>query len=130
MSRPVHFEIHASNPEALMEFYSDLFGWAFNKWAGGDYWMIHTGPDDKPGIHGGLVPRRGPPPEGNAPTNAFVITVDVENLDASLAKAEAAGTGGMVCVPKMAVKGIGWLAYVRDPDGNIFGMMQADENAA
>jgi predicted enzyme related to lactoylglutathione lyase len=36
----------------------------------------------------------------------------------------------MVAVPKMPVPGIGWLAYVRDPDGNIFGMMQADANAA
>ena len=35
-----------------------------------------------------------------------------------------------VAVPKMAVPGIGWLAYAKDPDGNIFGMMQADPEAA
>jgi predicted enzyme related to lactoylglutathione lyase len=127
MSRAVHFEIHASNPQAVIDFYSGLFGWSFNKWEGGDYWMIHTGPDDKPGINGGLVPRRGPVPEAAAAVNAFVITVDVDDVDASVSGALAAG--GVVAVPKMAVPGIGWLAYLKDPDGNILGVMQADTQA-
>jgi predicted enzyme related to lactoylglutathione lyase len=130
MSRPMHFEIQASNPQTLIDFYSDLFGWSFNKWEGGDYWLIQTGSDNEPGINGGLLPRKGPPPEGMAAVNAFVITIDVADLDGLLAKVESGGGGALVCVPKMAVPGIGWLAYVKDPDGNIFGMMQADANAA
>ena len=74
MSRAVHFEIHASNPQALIDYYTALFGWSFNKWEGGDYWLIHTGPEEKPGINGGLLPRRGPVPEAMAAVNAFVIT--------------------------------------------------------
>lgn len=128
MPRAVHFEIQASDPQVLIDFYTGLFGWSFNKWEGGQYWMIHTGPDEEAGINGGLLPRRGPPPVPMAPTNAFVITVDVEDIDAELAKAESAD--GVVVVPKMAVPGIGWLGYVKDPDGNIFGMMQADISAA
>jgi uncharacterized protein len=31
MSRVVHFEIQASQPQTLMEFYSGLFGWSFRK---------------------------------------------------------------------------------------------------
>ena len=127
MSRAVHFEIHASNPQAAIDFYSRLFGWSFNKWDGGDYWMIHTGPDDQPGINGGLIPRRGPLPESMAAMNAFVITVDVDNVDAAVSGALAAG--GTAVVPKMAVPGIGWLAYLKDPDGNVFGVMQADTEA-
>lgn len=127
MSRAVHFEIHASDPQAAIDFYSRLFGWSFNKWDGGDYWMIHTGPDEQPGINGGLIPRRGPVPENMAATNAFVITVDVEHVDSAVAAALAAG--GATAVPKMAVPGIGWLAYLKDPDGNVFGVMQADAEA-
>ena len=127
MSRAVHFEIHASNPQALIDFYSGLFGWSFNKWEGGDYWMIHTGPDEQPGINGGLLPRRGPLPENMAAVNAFVITVDVDDVDAAVAA--ALGGGGVTAVPRMAVPGIGWLAYLKDPDGNIFGVMQADVEA-
>jgi predicted enzyme related to lactoylglutathione lyase len=128
MSRAVHFEIHASNPQAAIDFYTGLFGWSFNKWEAGDYWLIHTGPDDKPGINGGLMPRRGPVPEAMAAMNAFVITVDVDNVDQVVAGALAAG--GATALPKMPVPGIGWLAYLKDPDGNIFGVMQADTAAA
>jgi predicted enzyme related to lactoylglutathione lyase len=124
MSRAVHFEIHASDPRAAIEFYSKLFGWTFNKWEGGDYWMIHTGPDERPGINGGLLPRRGDLPQAMAAVNAFVITVDVDDIDAMIARA------GNIVLPKMPVPGIGWLAYAKDPDGNIFGMMQADITAA
>jgi len=127
MSRAVHFEIHASNPQELITFYAKLFGWTFNKWDGGEYWMVHTGPDDQPGINGGLMPRRGPVPEAMAAVNAFVITVDVEHIDESVAQALAAG--GSMALPKMPVPGIGWLAYIKDPDGNILGMMQADTSA-
>jgi predicted enzyme related to lactoylglutathione lyase len=129
MSRAVHFEIHASNPQRLIEFYSDVLGWTFNKWEGGEYWMIHTGPDEQPGINGGLMPRRGPAPEAMAAMNAFVITVDVDDVDASVARA-VGSAGGTIALPKMAVPGIGWLAYIKDPDGNIFGMMQTDTSAA
>lgn len=128
MARAVHFEIHASNPQALIAFYTTLFGWRFNKWDGGDYWMIHTGPNDQPGIDGGLMPRRGDPPAAMAAVNAFVITVDVDDVDACVARARSAG--GSVALPKMAVPGIGWLAYLKDPDGNIFGAMQTDLEAA
>jgi predicted enzyme related to lactoylglutathione lyase len=128
MARPMHFEIQASNPQALIDFYSSLFGWGFNKWDGGEYWMIQTGSDNEPGINGGLLPRRGPAAADMAPVNAFVITVDVDDLDGLVAKSEQGGA--QVAVPKMAVPGIGWLAYVKDPDGNIFGMMQADTSAA
>lgn len=128
MARPVHFEIQASDPQRLIGFYSQLFEWKFNKWEGGDYWLINTGPDDEPGIHGGLLPRRGDVPKEMAAMNAFVITVDVENIDRMLERAQA--DGAAVAVPKMAVPGVGWLAYIKDPDGNIFGMMQADTHAA
>ena len=56
--------------------------------------------------------------------------IRLADLDAVLAKVESGGGGALVCVPKTAVPGIGWLAYVKDPDGNIFGMMQADTKAA
>jgi predicted enzyme related to lactoylglutathione lyase len=127
MSRAVHFEIHATEPQVLIDFYSNLFGWSFSKYSTGEYWLINTGPDSQPGINGGLLPRPGPAPGPMASPNAFVITVDVDDLDASLAK--AFGGGAMLCVSKMAIAGVGWLAYVKDPDGNIFGMMQMDGSA-
>jgi uncharacterized protein len=126
MSRVIHFEIHAGNPQRAIEFYEKLLGWKFQKWEGPvDYWLISTGPSDQPGIDGGLVLRRGEI-DGQAVT-AYVCTVDVSNLDESV-KA-ALEIGGQLALPKMAVPGVGWLAYCKDTEGNIFGMMQSDPSA-
>ena len=34
-----------------------------------------------------------------------------------------------MALPKSPVPGVGWLAYCTDTEGNIFGMLQPDENA-
>ena len=128
MGRPVHFEIQASEPQALIEFYGKMFDWSFSKWEGGDYWLVGTGEVGAPGINGGLLPRRGPRPEEGAAVNAFVCTVDVADLDKSLTLLKE--LKGTVAVPRMPVPGVGWLAYAKDPDGNIFGMMQNDASAS
>ena len=67
MSRVVHFEIHATNPEPLVAFYTSLFGWTITKWDGPmDYYLISTGPAEKPGINGGLMRRHGDAPAPDA----------------------------------------------------------------
>ncbi len=128
MGRTVHFEIQASEPQALIDFYGRMFDWSFSKWEGGEYWLVGTGEVGAPGINGGLLPRRGPRPEEGAAVNAFVCTVDVADLDQSLLLLKE--LKGTVAVPKMPVPGVGWLAYAKDPDGNIFGMMQTDASAS
>jgi predicted enzyme related to lactoylglutathione lyase len=127
MPRVIHFEIHADDPARAIRFYEKLLGWTFSSWGGGEpeYWLITTGPDGVPGINGGLVRRRAPV-DGQA-VIAYVCTVDVPDLDAALAS--AAGLGGTQVVPRLPIPGVGWLAYVKDTEGNIFGMMQADTQA-
>lgn len=126
MPRVVHFEIHAADPDRAVNFYQTLFGWTFQKWEGPmDYWLVTTGPNDQPGINGGLVRRQGEI-DGQA-VIAYVCTVDVENLDTSVQK--ALDNGGQIALPKMPIPGMGWLAYCKDTEGNIFGMMQGDPNA-
>lgn len=90
-----------------------------------DYWMITTGPDDKPGINGGLMPRRGVI-DGES-VIAFVCTVDVPDVDACIEAIQAAG--GTIAHPKMPIPTIGWLAYGKDTEGNIFGVMTPDPQA-
>lgn len=129
MSRVIHFEIHATDPDALISFYTGLFDWKFHKWEGPmDYWLIHTGPSGEPGIDGGLVRRHSDAPTATQAMGAFVCTVDVASADASLTR--AVELGGAIAVPIMPIPGIGWLGYAKDPNGNIFGMMQNDPSAA
>ena len=128
MSRVVHFEIHAENPKRAVAFYKELFGWTFNKWDGPiEYWMIITGDKPEEGINGGLVRRRGPAPVHGQAVNAYCCTVDVANLDETVSKAKTLGAA--IALPKMAVPGVGWLAYIIDSEGNILGMMQNDPGA-
>jgi predicted enzyme related to lactoylglutathione lyase len=127
MPRIVHFEIHAENPERAIKFYTSVFGWNFQKWGEQEYWPIMTGGKDKPGVDGGLVKRRGPAPVEGQAVNGFVCTADVPNLDEYLKKAVAAG--GTIALPKMPIPTVGWLAYFKDTEGNIFGMMQSDPAA-
>ena len=129
MPRPVHFEIQADEPERAIEFYTHVLGWSFQKWDGGPmaYWMVITGEDGTPGINGGLLERMYDNGADKVGVNAYVCTVDVDDLDAYMGKVEQ--YQGRIVVPKMAVPGVGWMCYCKDPEGNLFGMMQMDETA-
>ena len=136
MNRPIHFEIHASDPARAAEFYRAVFGWTINEWVvpgaklpdENRYWMVVTGAAGEPGIDGGMVIRRGAPPTDGQAVNAFVCTIGVASVDDAVAAALAAG--GTLAVPKMPIKGIGWLAYCKDTEGNLFGVMANDPQAA
>ena len=128
MPRPIHFEIHAADPQRAIGFYSKLFGWTFSKWESPmDYWLIKTGEKGTPGIDGGLLPRRGDAPAAMQPCNAWVCTVDVTDVDSTAKR--VAELGGTIVVPKMAIPTVGWLTYGHDTEGNVFGMMQMDAAA-
>ena len=127
MNRPVHFEIHASDPAKLSKFYAEVFGWQITHMPQFDYYLIDTGGNDGPGINGGFVKRMGPAAPDGAPVNAFVCSLGVASVDEAFAKALAAGA--TVALPKMAIPGVGYQAYIRDPDDNIVGLHQADQNA-
>lgn len=126
MSRVIHFEIQAGDPERAMRFYTSVFEWEFIPFPGADdYWFIRTGEPKQPGIDGGLVRRRGEL-DGTA-VIGFVCTISVDRLDRYLMKVRA--SGGQQLGAKRAVPGIGWLAYAKDTEGNVFGLMQPDAHA-
>ena len=123
MNRVNHFEIYTENPEAVQPFYREVFGWKFQKFEGGpiEYWLVTTGDDKDPGINGGMTRPR----EGQSP--GTINTVAVESLDQTIKKIEE--RGGKICVPKMAIPKVGWLAYAEDPAGNVFGIIEPNTEA-
>ena len=122
MSRVVHFEIPADDPERAIKFYESVFGWRIEKWEGPiEYWLVMTGPEDEPGIDGGLTRREDP-------ATTIENFIDIKDLDASLKAVRS--QGGEITRPRMAVPGVGWLAYIKDTEGNVFGLMERDQNAA
>jgi predicted enzyme related to lactoylglutathione lyase len=75
----------------------------------------------EPGINGGMMRPR---PGQSAGT---INTIGVPSLDQVIKKIEH--QGGTICVPKMAIPGVGWLAYAEDLTGNVFGVLEPDTNA-
>jgi predicted enzyme related to lactoylglutathione lyase len=130
MGRVIHFEIHADDPARAIVFYETVFGWKFHKWEGEgaqDYWLITTGEDDERGINGGLLKRQGRSPAYDNPVSSFVCTIEVDKVAAT--EKEITENGGNIVVDKAAISGVGWLAYAKDTEGNIIGVMENDKNA-
>jgi predicted enzyme related to lactoylglutathione lyase len=119
MPRVVHFEIHADEPQRCAVFYEKLFGWAHEKFGDMPYWIVTTGTPNEPGIDGAILPRVG---GSGDRVNGFVCTVDVPDIDTFIARAQE--LGAEQAMPKNAVPGVGWTAYFKDTEGNIFGMFQ------
>jgi predicted enzyme related to lactoylglutathione lyase len=122
VGRVVHFEIHAGDPDRAERFYRRVFGWEIRRSAGTpvDYRIITTGPDDRAGINGAIVQRRGK--VDGAAVTAFVCTVDVDDLAAIEAAVPEAG--GEQVVDRQELEGVGAFAYFKDTEGNLFGAIQ------
>jgi uncharacterized protein len=121
MSRVVHFEIPAADPDRAVAFYGKVFGWKFDKWGGPmEYWMINTGAEGQPGINGGMMRK----PGGISGTTNTIGVDSVDNAVAAVTKA-----GGKLVMPKTAIPGVGYFAYCEDTEGNMFGVMHPDNSA-
>jgi uncharacterized protein len=119
-NRVVHFEIPAHQPEALTKFYSELFGWKFEKDPNieMEYWLCDTGTEE-PGINGAIMPRQDP-------RQPWMNYIDVASIDVSIETATR--LGAQVALPKTAVPGVGAFAALIDPQGNIFGLWEQGAN--
>lgn len=119
-----YFEIQSSNPQRDIKFYKSVFGWKFirENYIPFDYYRIETG-----GINGGLIQRPAPIPPAEYGANAFVNSILVDSFDNT---AELIiKKGGQIALPKFAIPGRCWQGYFIDPDGNTFGIFEADSNA-
>ena len=119
--RIVHFELPYDDGERARAFYGDLFGWDLQSYPGMDYTMVSTGPSGEQGptepgyINGGMGQR-------STTLASPTVVIDVEDIDATLARVEAAG--GAVLSPKEPVASMGFSAYFKDTEGNIVGLWE------
>ena len=130
MSRVIHFEIQADDLDRAKAFYSDVFGWTFEDYSavtGSPYYGITTGPEDQPGINGGLLGRPSAAPAPEQGTNSYVCTMVVDDYDET--ERRILDAGGRVALPKSALPGMAWQGYYLDTEGNTFGIHQPDTEA-
>ena len=103
----VHVEIPAENPEALGNFYRDLFGWEIQHSPELNYTMWADGS----GSGGGF-----PAVSADTPAGRVLVYIDSEDIDADMKRVEE--LGGTVVLPKMEIPGTGWFGIFKDPTGN------------
>lgn len=119
-----YFEIQSSDPARDIAFYQSVFGWKFIKetLVPIEYYRIETG-----GINGGLLKRPAQTPPGAYGTNAFTCSVQVDDFDKTVELIIA--NHGKIAMPKFAIPGRCWQGYFMDPDNNVFGLFEVDEQA-
>jgi predicted enzyme related to lactoylglutathione lyase len=112
MPRVVHFEIVADDAERISKFYEKVFDWKVQKWDGPmDYWFLMTGDEKEPGIDGAFGMRQSP---DDMPIN----TIDVDDVDKYVKLVEE--NGGEIVRSKQVIPGVGYLAYFKDTEGNLW----------
>jgi len=115
MTRVVHFEIPADDPERAIKFYEKVFGWQITKWDGPfDYWLVTTGEDDEMGINGAIMTKE----MGEMVRD----TIGVDSFDDFAEKIEK--EGGKMLTDKMNIPNIGDMASFQDTEGNIFAILE------
>ena len=120
--RVVHFEVPADDPGRAQDFYRSVFGWTINSMPDMGYaLMMTTSTDDQgapsePGAINGGMPKR------QHPVTAPVITIEVEDIDATLQDVESGG--GTTVQPRAPVTDMGFAAYFTDSEGNLMGLWQ------
>jgi predicted enzyme related to lactoylglutathione lyase len=111
-----HFAFNADDLPASRAFYGQLFGWTFENPYPGFFRTSSAGP-----AIGAVQGRRA---LLDAPTNGPECTFAVDDLAEAIARAEAGG--GSVLMPATTLPGVGELAFVSDPGGNVVGLMRFD----
>lgn len=108
------FEVLGRDAAALRAFYADLFGWTLKiqETPMGPYGVSDAA---ETGIPGGV----GPAPRGSGWTTVYV---DVDDLDAALARARAGG--GTVLMPPTDLPEVR-IAVIADPEGHPVGLSQS-----
>ena len=110
-----HFDIAADDVERARRFYYRVFGWRFEAWGPPDFYLIRTGPDADPGIHGS-VSKRHAPVVGSGRTG-YECTIAVDDLGAI--KAAIVANGGKIVLDEYEIVGVGRMVRFEDTEGNV-----------
>jgi uncharacterized protein len=120
-NRPTHFEIPVDDPDRAERFYTEAFGWTFNRFPGAPsyYGLATTGEESQRGIDGALYQR-----DEMTETS---LTMGVDSIEDSTEKVLAAG--GELITGKSPVPGMGYFAQFKDTEGNVIGIFENDPSA-
>jgi predicted enzyme related to lactoylglutathione lyase len=119
---PCWIDTSQPDPEAVLHFYSSLFGWEFEDAmppdSGGKYFIGR--------IRGGDVAAVGSQPEGAPPMATWNTYISVDSADETASKVIDAG--GTAMTEPFEVMDAGRMAVFSDPDGAVFCVWEAKQH--
>lgn len=124
VGRVVWRDLLTTTPAETQKFYSELFGWTFERpaidvgFGNGDGYLVirHNGR-----LIGGMFDARDLESEGNV--SQWITFLSVDDVDAVVAKATAGG--GSVVTPPTLLATRGAVAVLRDPEDALFAIVDA-----
>lgn len=108
-----HVEIESSDLDKSQAFYEGVFGWTFKSFMGGQMRIFGVGDHHIGGLM--LVDKVNP---GSSPSLWF----KVDSLEGAVARVTA--NGGTEVSPASPVPGVGFSSQVKDPEGNLVGLVE------
>lgn len=110
--RVVHWEVQSADPARQQSFFADLFGWTVDANNSMNYGMVKAGGKDA--IGGGIGGT-------TDATSRVTVYVQVPDINAALAKAEA--LGARTVMPRMDI-GMIIMGQFSDLEGNVIGLVE------
>jgi len=122
MDKVVHFEIPFDDKEKCTEFYKKVFSWEIQDMPEMNYTIARSCEvDDKQmakevgAINGGMFKRADD-------LKSPMLTINVSSIDETLDSVKE--NGGEVVREKSEVGDMGYIAYIKDSEGNVVGLWQ------
>ncbi|MEK7082934.1 MAG: VOC family protein [Patescibacteria group bacterium] len=122
MDNVVHFEIPTEDLNRAKTFYQTTFGWEMQDMPEMNYIITRTVETDEKfmpkivgAINGGMMKR-------NSIVTGPSFAINVKSIDEAVEKIKTAG--GAILQEKMPVSTIGFIAYFKDPEGNVLSLWQ------
>jgi uncharacterized protein len=126
MSQVAHFAINADDLPRARRFYEKVFGWKFQAYGPPGFYMIDEASARASGpLRGSLQQRR--EIVAGVRMTGYECTISVNDIHATATSVTK--NGGSIVMPICTLPGIGQLLFFQDPEGNIAGAMQYDQNA-
>lgn len=124
--KPTYFDLTVPDVALAKAFFEAVLGWRFEKFEMPyEYYRIQAGPEDEPGIDGGIGATKDTPFSEGKPLTQ--LTIPVPNLNSVLSHVVACG--GSIVEQRIPIPGIGWYATCAEPGGLKFGLIEADPTA-
>jgi predicted enzyme related to lactoylglutathione lyase len=111
-----HFALNADDVGRARAFHEQAFGWTFSPWGPPGFYQTRSA---GPSLMGALQQRRA---IGGHVMPEVELTFGVDDVEDMVGR--IAGAGGEVIMAPFHIETVGRLAFFKDPEGNIAGVMQ------